>query len=78
MALAKKCDRCQCVFEGSTIKNPDAKIEVSTNISDYGKDRSVNPFCAYAGINAYDLCPSCYEEFKKFMLMTNAVRGFGG
>lgn len=69
MALAKKCDRCQCFFEGSTIKNPDAKIELSENISEYGADRNVNPFCAYKMIGIYDLCPSCYSEFKKFLLM---------
>ena len=73
MSQARKCDRCQCFFEGSTIKNPDAKIQLSTNISKYGADRNTNPFCVYTGVGVYDLCPSCYSEFKKFM----TTYGFG-
>ena len=73
MAYAKKCDRCQCFFEGSTTKNPDAKIELSINISEYGEDHNANPFFNYAMIGNYDLCPSCYVEFKKFLLIYDGI-----
>lgn len=69
MAYAKKCDRCQCFFEGSTTKNPDVKIELSTNISEYDVTHNVNAFCNYATVGIYDLCPSCYVDFKKFLLI---------
>lgn len=65
MSVARRCDRCQCFYEDiHSMSDPDGKIEVSLNESSIGND-----FREYVHLRTYDLCPNCYNEFRKFILM---------
>ena len=66
MALAKRCDRCQCYYTRSLNGDPpDGIITAEINTSGSNKRR---PFSVYEEDDQFDLCPACYYDFKnKFM-----------
>ena len=67
MAIARRCDRCLNFYNEIVYNHPDAKIEVSTNITD-ALGTEPNRFSHYSVGMTYDLCRDCYEKFKRFML----------
>ncbi len=61
MSLARKCDRCKKLFEPKLIRNGHTngwyKIHVNMGNGSMIIDELYNS----------DLCPECYEEFRKWM-----------
>lgn len=63
MALARKCDRCKKLFEPKLSSNGHTSAYHNIRVTVETHDKILEK------VYHHDLCPECYEEFRKWMEM---------